>query len=75
MGHRKDTYTRKSVECPFYKKENTQVVYCAGIEENSSIHVAFGNATDCKIYKDTVCGGAYKKCRVFCMLEEVNSAE
>ena len=70
MGRKWRTYTRKSAQCPFYKKETTQVIYCSGIEDNSSIHMAFGNASECKAYKDTICGCHYNQCKVFSMLEE-----
>ena len=73
MGGKWKQYTRKSVECPFYKKENRQVVYCSGVAENSSIHLAFGTPTDCQAYKDTICTHNYKFCRVYKMLEEVDN--
>lgn len=70
MGHKWKQYTRKSVECPFYKKESRQMVYCSGLVNESSIHLAFADPTACKMYKDAVCGQDYKRCRVYKMLEE-----
>ena len=71
MGCKWNQYTRKSVECPFYKKESRQVVYCAGVAENTSIHLAFGAADVCHVYKETICGNNYKLCKVYNMLMEV----
>ena len=64
-------YRRKSVQCPFYKKEDRQTIYCSGVMDNTSTHIAFGHDAECTKYKDTVCGIEYKRCKVFQMLEEV----
>ena len=72
MGYKWKQYRRYNVECPFYKKEDRQVIYCSGIIDNSSVHLAFGYPTDCKEYKKKICSGNYKECRVFRMLEELN---
>ena len=70
MGFEWKTYRRKNVMCPFYKKENRQVIYCEGVQENSSIHVTFGECSACKTYKDTKCQVNYKSCPVYKALEE-----
>lgn len=62
-------YRCKSVMCPYYKKEDRQTIYCSGVIDNSSVHLAFGHDTDCKQYKDIICKQDYRSCRVFDMLE------
>ena len=71
MGGKWQPYQRKNVMCPFYKKENRQVIYCAGVQENSSIHVTFGECSACKTYKDTKCQVDYESCPVYKALEEM----
>ena len=65
-------YHSKSTECPFYKKEDRQVIFCSGIVPCSSIHVAFGHDSDCIEYKTSRCRSNYKQCNVYRMLEEIN---
>ena len=73
MGYKWKRYIRKSVECPYYKKEDRQVIYCSGLVDNSSVHLAFALPSDCKTYKDSICGKNYKVCKVYKMLEELNN--
>lgn len=73
MGYKWNQYRRYSVECPFYKKEDRQVIYCHGVVENSSIHLAFALPAECKAYKQKFCSGNYKECEVYKMLEELNN--
>lgn len=66
-------YVSKSAMCPFYKKEDKQTIWCFGVIENSSVHLAFGNVLDCKEYKETKCRNDYSKCGVYRMLEEISN--
>lgn len=55
--------------CPFYKHEDSQVIYCEGVQEGSVIHLAFANKTDSLDYKKTYCRSNYGKCNICKMLE------
>ena len=59
--------------CPYYKKEDSQTIFCCGVVENSSIHLAFGDCVDCNDYKNYNCRGCYQQCPVYKMLEEVHN--
>ena len=65
-----DQYISNKAECPYYKRENRNVICCSGLLPNSSTHVAFGNAADCLKYKIKLCRDEYSRCRVYEMLEE-----
>ena len=41
--------------CPFYLHEDSQVIYCQGIQFGSVTHLAFANKTDALSYKKTHC--------------------
>lgn len=65
MGKR---YVSKEVECPFYHSEDFCKIYCEGVNEMSSIHLAFGSVTALKEYKQRYCKKDYKRCRLAEML-------
>ena len=65
MGKR---YVSKEVECPFYHSEDEQKIYCEGVNERSSIHLAFSSKTERREYRRKKCSGEYKKCRIAKML-------
>lgn len=43
------------VVCPYYRSEERQVIYCEGVEENSSIHMAFSTPQQKKEYLLNYC--------------------
>lgn len=53
-------------QCPFYKKEDRNVIYCEGLTEDSSIHNAF--SSDARPYKKKFCYSAWKSCPISIML-------
>ena len=61
----------KNTVCPYYKHEDTQIIYCMGVQDGSVIHLAFASKSDAKLYKDNHCRNDYNKCRISKMLEEV----
>lgn len=63
-------YRSKTILCPFYKKEESQVIYCEGVEDGTSTHLAFGNASACAKYKCEKCRTTYQMCRIYQMLAE-----
>lgn len=68
---KRSQYVSKTAVCPFYKKEDSQTIFCDGVLENSSVHLAFGYHADCKAHKETKCRRDYNKCPVYKMLEEM----
>lgn len=55
-------YTSYVVVCPFYRAEDKNIIYCEGVEYNSSIHNAFpGSAA---VYKQLFCcdSAGWKQC-------------
>ena len=62
-------YESKTTACPFYKKEDRQTIFCDGVTDNSSVHLAFGNASDCKEHKIAYCRSDFHLCPVCKMLE------
>ena len=67
MGKR---YVSKEALCPFYHSEDNQKLYCEGVDETTSIHLAFESATDRKEYRKIMCSRDYKKCHIARMLYE-----
>ena len=61
----------KNALCPFYRHEDSQVIYCDGIVPDSVIHLAFANKTNAKEYKARYCRDCYRKCPISKLLEEV----
>lgn len=68
----KGQWINGSSVCPYYKKEGQNTIYCSGVIGCSSIHMAFGNASDCNAYKKSRCRSDYKQCTVYRMLEDMN---
>ena len=60
---------RYTITCPFYNKEERQVIYCKGMLPNTSIHLAFGNAMECFDYKAKICTINHEGCPIYQMLE------
>ena len=70
---KRQQYHCKTATCPFYKKEDHQTIFCEGVTDNSSVHLAFGNGLYCKEYKESKCRSNYRQCYVYRMLEDVNA--
>lgn len=57
-------------QCPFYKAEDKNIIYCEGVQDNSSIHNAFpGNAAP---WKEKYCRSStgWPRCMIARMLEQ-----
>lgn len=67
----KHTISSKAV-CPYYKHEDSQVIYCEGVQGGSVIHLAFSNKSDALEYKNKCCRKDFCKCRISRMLEDMN---
>lgn len=61
-------YVDACAKCPFYLHEERQVIYCEGVEDNTTTHIAFASCTDCRTYKTDFCKGKWEQCRVAGML-------
>lgn len=49
-------------QCPFYRAEEKNVIFCEGVEDGSSIHNAF--AASAKSYKGRYCCAEWEKCKI-----------
>ena len=72
---KRNQYRCKTAMCPFYKKEDRQIIYCGGVADNSSIHLAFGFASSCNDYKTHRCRDDYQGCHIYRMLEDIHYGE
>lgn len=62
MGKR---YVSAEAECPFYRSEGEQKIYCEGVQEGTSIHLAFGSKTDTVRYRNSRCCDKFQHCLIF----------
>ena len=60
------SYISKDVQCPYYHEVEPQKIKCEGvdIDDQSTIHLAFGSKTKLRHYMETFCCSDYKKCRL-----------
>ena len=58
----------KEVLCPFYHSEDPQKICCEGVEENSSLHLAFSTPQQQREYKAVFCNKNYDACYIAAML-------
>ena len=59
----------KAVLCPFYKEEDSQIIFWEGVESDTTTHVAFSSKAQIKNYKHRFCEcDRYKRCRIARML-------
>lgn len=56
--------------CPHYKHEDSQVIYCDGLTEESVVHLAFASKTEALDYKKQFCRDDYSSCGICQMLED-----
>ena len=64
------SFISKRVLCPFYKDcpQGKQKVICEGVENNTSIHLAFGQKKKQYEYLEEYCCDDYRSCRIAQML-------
>ena len=59
------------VQCPFYKTNTSQVLYCEGLEDGMAIHLAFATRSQLNSYKMRYCRKiGYCACPLARILEE-----
>lgn len=56
------------VVCPYYKYEAPQMIYCEGVDENTSLHLAFDTKQRKKAYMGSKCNKCWKTCPIAQML-------
>lgn len=57
--------------CPYYRMEERQKLYCEGVEEGMTLHVAFGSPKMQERYKaGRCCSWAWADCRIARMLNQ-----
>lgn len=64
MKRRQDTLVR----CPYYKGEESQVLFCEGVQRGTAIHLAFDENENLKGYKNSFCKRCYNRCLIAEML-------
>ena len=52
------------VICPYFKSECKETVFCEGVEENNSIHLAFATPDRRRNYQERFCKCNWKRCLV-----------
>lgn len=62
-------YVNPAVLCPFYKMEESNKIYCQGVEDGA-LSIQSWKA-DAKIYKAKYCKGRWARCPVSKMLFEL----
>lgn len=63
----------KEARCPYYLHEDSQVIYCTGVEEGSVMHIAFASKTNSLAYKKKFCRDKCKSCLIYQMLERIEN--
>jgi hypothetical protein len=56
------------VQCPYYKTNTSQVVYCEGLEDGMVLHLAFATHAQLIDYKGRFCR---RKCYDQCKVAEI----
>lgn len=51
-------------KCPYYNGEEKHKIFCEGVQEGSSIHVAFDTPQNRRDYKKAFCNKCYNQCLV-----------
>ena len=61
-------YVSKEVDCPFYRSEGNQKIYCEGVQDGTAIHLAFASSKTMQEYKETYCCEDFGYCLIADML-------
>jgi hypothetical protein len=65
-------YTSSKAICPFYKHESRQVIFCEGVRDDTVLHLAFANPSDCILYKKQYCRCNHLQCPISSMLISIS---
>ena len=55
----------KFAKCPFFHAEEPQKIYCEGVEDGTTIHLAFVSKTEKRAYSEKHCNCDFIKCKVY----------
>lgn len=61
-------FITKDIACPYYKHEDTQMVYCEGVDDNTALHLAFATKKEKKSYIEGKCKNCWSGCMIAQML-------
>lgn len=50
------------VKCPYYRREEKQKIFCEGVKDGTSIHLAFDSGAKLKEYEKRFCKGCWGEC-------------
>ena len=63
------------VQCPYYREEDAQSVYCEGVQSGSRLRLGFLGRKQKKTYGDRFCRDSWKTCRIADMLNRMYDYE
>lgn len=58
------------IQCPYYKTNTSQVIYCEGLEDGMAVHMAFASHAQLIDYKGRFCR---KDCWKNCFLAKIQN--
>ena len=58
------------VVCPYYKELRNQSIICEGVQQKTTIHLAFPTKDGCEEYMDAKCRACYTDCWIAKMHNE-----
>ena len=58
------------VQCPYYREEDAQSVYCEGVEDGSRLRLGFMGRKQKQAYSEGCCRSGWKHCRIAGMLNQ-----
>lgn len=61
----------KLVECPFFRKHDSNRIVCEGLSKVNTLHLVFGSSTDKKLYMKDRCNDMYRcrQCPIHSLLQ------
>ena len=65
---RKNRYISVRAKCPYYKSEDTNIIYCKGVQPDTSLHLAFAYPGEKTDYREECCTEDYESCSIYTML-------
>lgn len=56
--------------CPYYKCETRTMLFCEGVQQGTTLHLAFADPSRTKEYRAKYCDTNYNGCRIARMLNQ-----
>ena len=57
-------YESSAATCPFYRGEGRMILYCEGVANGCSTHLAFALAQSAAEYKEAFCRKDWHECKI-----------